>query len=560
MPENRQDEDPKGGSNSTEQAANSRRRNSSRRQRSQNSQANQPAAQQPGEAAAAPGAQNGEQNNRRSRRRGGYRRGNQNRRSGTNERQEANARDNANGRDANLQPAKSGDSQSQSEPARQPAVQESTGNGRRNMRSRGRGSNRNRRSPDSASRDDVNREKNPNGERKSQPAAPAQTAGNQPAAGENNTGAPRSAGRRRNGRRGQSNTAAGQNGANRASTQKSAASDDAQTRRPPERQRAAARSRSSFRSPRRAESRWRDDSRWYTNPYAPPSVPIVTDQGIKARSQHGEFSQNWWARRWIEAMERLVPPARLQRGRSYARSGQVLSIEETRRGVRATVQGSREVPYKVSIQVTPLTRDQWNLVIDALAEQALFTAQLLAGEMPENIEEAFESAGISLFPTQAGDLTTKCSCPDWANPCKHVAATHYILGERFDDDPFLIFRMRGRNQDQILRALRKRRTAQDEAEDEAGEPAEAVEETAAVKGTAQIESLLDHFWDPVEPLDSFQLSIKPPQVEMPVLKRLGDPAFLGNESLIDLLGPVYETFTRSALKAAYTEEEESEKD
>src|SRR6266545_2609872 len=120
-------------------------------------------------------------------------------------------------------------------------------------------------------------------------------------------------------------------------------------------------------------------------PRPAPSVPIRTNQGIKARSQRGAFSKNWWARRWIEAMEGLVDPARLQRGRSYARTGQVLSIQETQNGIEARVQGSRPQPYKVSIQVTPLTDAQWEQVIDALSEQALFTAQLLAGEMPGNI-------------------------------------------------------------------------------------------------------------------------------------------------------------------------------
>ena len=86
--------------------------------------------------------------------------------------------------------------------------------------------------------------------------------------------------------------------------------------------------------------------------------------------------------------------------------------------------------------------------LDALAEQAIFTAQLLAGEMPQDIEEAFEEAGASLFPKKRGDLETECSCPDYANPCKHIAATHYILGERFDEDPFLIFRLRGRTQEE----------------------------------------------------------------------------------------------------------------
>ena len=101
-----------------------------------------------------------------------------------------------------------------------------------------------------------------------------------------------------------------------------------------------------------------------------------------------------------------------------------------------------------------------------MAEQAIFTAQLLAGEMPQDIEQAFEAAKVSLFPSRHDDLKTECSRPDYANPCKHVAATHYILGERFDEDPFLIFRLRGRTQEQVMAALRKRRSEEAEnAED-----------------------------------------------------------------------------------------------
>lgn len=247
-------------------------------------------------------------------------------------------------------------------------------------------------------------------------------------------------------------------------------------------------------------------------------------------------------------MEKLVDPGRLQRGRSYARQGQVLTLNETQQGIEAKVQGSRPQPYKITIQVTPLTDKQWEQVTDALAEQALFTAQLLAGEMPANIEDAFNTAGVSLFPAKAGDLFTNCSCPDWANPCKHVAATHYILGERFDDDPFLLFRMRGRSQEQILQDLRARRSGQAEAEPESlGE--EPVDTTPA------LEDSIDHFWEPGESLDSFPLTIRPATVDMPLLKRLGEPAFLGNVKLQDLLKPVYDTFMRSALLAAYSDEE-----
>jgi uncharacterized Zn finger protein len=125
------------------------------------------------------------------------------------------------------------------------------------------------------------------------------------------------------------------------------------------------------------------------------------------------------------------------------RKGQVRSIEEAKGGIHARVQGSRPSPYKATIRVSPLSEAQWEKVIKALAEQAIFTAQLLAGEMPQDIEQAFRPAGVSLFPDKRDDLETNCSCPDWSNPCKHVAAAHYILGERFDEDSFLLFRLRG---------------------------------------------------------------------------------------------------------------------
>ncbi len=283
-----------------------------------------------------------------------------------------------------------------------------------------------------------------------------------------------------------------------------------------------------------------------------PSMPIRTNKGIKARNQRGQFSQNWWARRWIEAMEGLVDQARLQRGRSYARSGQVLSLVEMGNGIEARVQGSRPKPYEVTIQVTPLNDRQWDQVIDALSEQALFTAQLLAGEMPGNIEDAFNTAGVSLFPTQTGDLSSDCTCPDWANPCKHVAATHYILGDRFDDDPFLLFRMRGRTQEEILEALRQRRSETGESTEE---PAPEEELAVEVETVTPLEDTIDRFWEPVEPLDTFPLTIRLASVDMALFKRLGEPGFMGGESIQALLKPFYDVFTRNALRAAYSEEE-----
>lgn len=92
-------------------------------------------------------------------------------------------------------------------------------------------------------------------------------------------------------------------------------------------------------------------------------------------------------------------------------------------------------------------------MLDALGRQALFAAKLLAGKMPQDIEELFKEVGLSLFPTKLGDLKTDCSCPDWSNPCKHIVAVYYFLGEEFDRDPFLIFALRGLSRDALLSRL-----------------------------------------------------------------------------------------------------------
>jgi len=279
--------------------------------------------------------------------------------------------------------------------------------------------------------------------------------------------------------------------------------------------------------------------------YFKPTKPKEAKDGIKARSQRGSFAKSWWAQRWISALERLVDSGRLTRGRSYARKGQVLSIEETKEGIAARVQGSRSSPYKIKIQIAPLSDAQWDKVIDALAEQAIFTAQLLAGEMPQDIESAFEAANVSLFPTRRDDLKTDCSCPDYSNPCKHIAATHYILGERFDEDPFLIFRLRGRTQEQVMAALRQRR---------AGSKEFAEEETQEPEVLIPLEEQMVHFWELSALVEGFSVSIRPPTIEMPLLKRLGEPGFVpAPPGLESLLRGAYQTISKKAIEVAYLE-------
>ena len=201
--------------------------------------------------------------------------------------------------------------------------------------------------------------------------------------------------------------------------------------------------------------------------------------GIKAQTQRGTFGATWWAGRGLAALERLVDVGRLTRGRSYARSGQVTKLDAGPSGVDARVQGSRPTPYTVSMRFRTLDDPEWNAVISALAGEALYAARLLSGEMPEQIEDAFQTAGVTLFPTNEDDLQTDCTCPDWANPCKHVAAVFYLLGERFDADPFLMFELRGRTKDQLIAALRAHRAAGGSLAATAAEPYNADGEVTA---------------------------------------------------------------------------------
>ncbi len=289
-------------------------------------------------------------------------------------------------------------------------------------------------------------------------------------------------------------------------------------------------------------------------PQRPPpnAPPIQRKDGIKARSQRGQFVTNWWAQRWISALERVVNSGRLNRGQTYARAGQVLSLDEVGGVVKARVQGTRPQPYKVTIKLKPLSDRQWDRVIDALSGQALFAAQLLAGEMPQEIDAVFAAAGSSLFPSSEGELETECSCPDWANPCKHVAATHYILAEQLDEDPFLLFRLRGRTQEQVMAALRTRRSDTPRA---AAEPAPVVTGSTA----PPLDANLEHFWrmgGGAEGIETapIQVAIKPPATPLPLLKRLGQPPFL-DENIEQVLGPAYRGMQQAALAAAFEGED-----
>jgi uncharacterized Zn finger protein len=191
----------------------------------------------------------------------------------------------------------------------------------------------------------------------------------------------------------------------------------------------------------------------------------------------------------------------------------------------------------------PISADQWEQATGALARQAIFAAKLLAGEMPQDIEQAFDAAGVPLFPRGPQDISASCSCPDYANPCKHIAAVYYLLGERFDEDPFLIFQARGRTRDQIIAALRAQRAG---ASDEA-RPIEQV----AIETAPALHDLLATFYQAGPELDMIQAQIAAPEIDSLLLKRYGPaPADTDGD-----LRAIYRAITERALERVLGEEE-----
>ena len=240
-------------------------------------------------------------------------------------------------------------------------------------------------------------------------------------------------------------------------------------------------------------------------------------------------------------LESFALGSRLTRGRTYARRGQVLDIDVAAGMVTARVQGSRRAPYRVTIALRPFDELAWTKVEVVLAEQAIHSAQLLAGEFPAELEEVFAVAGAPLFPQRAKDLAMSCSCPDSAMPCKHISATFYLLAESFDADPFLILQWRGRERQQLLGRLRELRSGLPVAT--GGQPAAPPEEKPAglIGAAAALDDVTPTtdagFWAPgrLPPLPVHPTL--PPDL---LLRQLPVPdAALGGPKLLEQLRPLY---------------------
>ncbi len=269
-------------------------------------------------------------------------------------------------------------------------------------------------------------------------------------------------------------------------------------------------------------------SRYYYD-YYPPSRPRSVKGGIKAQSRRGTIGKTWWGIRWIETLESFSIGARLGRGKNYARSGQVLSIDIEKGLVKSKVRGSRH--YLVGIKLKPFKSSSWKKIVESLKDQPYYVAKLLAGEIPEDFEDLLKEAGTPLFPERVNDLKTDCTCPDWSNPCKHIAAVYYLLAEEFDRDPFLLFELRGITRQELLAEVTGAPTSSDENYDD---QENTLQDSVPLKPSS-------NFWqDAGLPEDLFGV-IRTPPASAALPKRLGKfPFWRGEDGLINALEPVYQ--------------------
>ena len=268
-----------------------------------------------------------------------------------------------------------------------------------------------------------------------------------------------------------------------------------------------------------------------------------------------QFSRTWWGQRFIAALEEFTDPARLGRGRSYASGGRILDYTLASGTVTARVRGSinpyfgvyKEPIYRTSITIRAISSADWTKAIRKIASRADLVTKLLMNEMPDTIEDAFSELGLHLLPHSERDFVTDCSCPDWANPCKHIAGVYYLLASALDRDPFLMFELRGLSRDALHAELVRSplgkilASALKSEEVPAVEPVESYYTRPAREADAVIDSHKE-FWTGAKRLPAPPSA--PSQASVPALliKKQGDyPPFWHKDlSFISVMEQLYE--------------------
>ena len=277
-----------------------------------------------------------------------------------------------------------------------------------------------------------------------------------------------------------------------------------------------------------------------------------------------QFSKTWWGKRFIAALEVLTDSGRLGRGRSYARNGKIKEYHINKGKITAKVRGSvnpyfgvyKEPLYNTTIEIEPIAPADWSKAISYLGSKASFVSKLLLGEVPDNIEEAFSQVNLNLLPCSDKDLNTDCSCPDWSNPCKHIAGVYYLVAAELDQDPFLLFELRGISRSQLQQELAKTPLGQAlfSTLDNEELPPKPVENyyTEPEKVAVTMPCSAKEFWLPEKRLPQFAESTSSTSLPAIVVKKGGDfPAFWQKDtSFLTVMEELYDR-VRTKNKGAF---------
>ncbi|MGB3767793.1 MAG: SWIM zinc finger family protein [Phormidesmis sp.] len=272
-----------------------------------------------------------------------------------------------------------------------------------------------------------------------------------------------------------------------------------------------------------------------------------------------QFSRSWWGQKFITAIENLTDSGRLSRGRSYARGSKVKGFEIDGNLVTAQVRGSinpyfgvhKEPLYHITIEFQPLSAAKWSAAVAEMASKASVISRLLLNEIPDDIEKTFQSLNLNLLPGSQKDFETSCSCPDWSNPCKHIAGVYYLVAAELDQDPFLLFELRGLSRENLIKELSKSPLGQAlsaELQSAQSTPQHAAAfytppETLPAQGeTKEGETNLREFWQGKKQLPQTMEALPENSVSAIQIKKQGDfPAFWHRDnSFIEAMETLYE--------------------
>jgi len=264
------------------------------------------------------------------------------------------------------------------------------------------------------------------------------------------------------------------------------------------------------------------------------------------------FTRTWWGETFLATIEQFTDKGRLSRGRSYANGRKVESFEVEGDRVTAHIKGSvnpyygvyTEPLYVTTLEFEPISQAKWAAVIALMASKVSILSKLLVGEIPDNIEESFETLGLRLLP-EKGDFTGHCTCPDWSNPCKHIAGVYYLLAAEIDRDPLKLFELRGLAQEDLLAGLSDTPlgiafSKELTAEAAPPEPVESLHTRPEVVSVARSVSLND-FWQGEKRLPSTIETPQPTNVPAILIKKQGDypPFWQRNNSFIEVMEDFY---------------------